>query len=251
MILFNIDYLDGLDLLEIWYLIWFIILIIIGVKFNWAIIPLGILTIPLLLMGLIFVLLTFLSLFTNGQIKTNLTLSMVNMGLNVNQVILNLENDFSLIESGSIIVCNYPNNFIEYLFLPLIFNKLGKKYQIVKNSNAFWAKLYFGDDNLFVLKKKENYNYLKEELNLTDKITIVYPEINFYKRNHEYDIQPFRSGIFNIARELNKKVYIVYAQHLKHICGFLFKQQVNIGYEISQDYSPENARELIYSKLND
>jgi hypothetical protein len=161
--------------------------------------------------------------------------------------------DLSSIDcSSTIFICNYPANFIEYMFLPMLLEQYGIKAGIVVGKTAKkWARVFIDPESLISMEASGNFSSLAQKLEASCSLNIcpiVYPERNFWKRRTVDEIVPFRSGIFEIARQLKKTCIIVHIDHLRHMCGIITQKQINFKMAKSTDYSPENNY-LLMKKL--
>ena len=108
-----------------------------------------------------------------------------------------------------------------------------------------------------VPSKDSNYDDIKEQIreHIKTKSIFVYPEM-VKKRTDIYELCEFRTGIFNIAKELNIPVVPVVIDHIKYGIGGIIPSrrpcQIHIGrpYTINDDDNTINIiREWMSTRL--
>ena len=238
-------------LFELWLIIIFIIVLVICKYTTWLVLPFLMCISTTVLFSVLFILVLALLVFMPNQSKTSILYPLVKLGLYSNCAInisgINV-NDIDY--ENTIIIANYPSNFIEYLILPMIFNDVNQKASIVVGKTAaFWAKLFMGNERVIALDKNKNFDSLPAKLIASKTIPIVYPEKNFWNRKTKHDIQEFKSGIFQIAQKLNKKIIIAHVQHFDHFCGFISQSELNINLNYCDKYDSVSARNQMINMI--
>lgn len=233
---FNTKFLSFL--LEFWILMMLLFVIIIAKYTSWLVIPLMLCMSSTILFAVVFLFALIITVITPDGNKQNILLPLVNFCIRSNMDICTTGVELSSIEPGSILFVNYPANFIEYTIVPVVLHSLQKPTRVVLGYSAYKnASLFFDKRALLRLNKESNYEYLRDQLKEhTNSITIVYPETQVWDRETNDDIQPFRSGIFKIAQEIGKKIYLVRTSHIEQICGYITSKSLNICVEVAQSY---------------
>lgn len=249
---YNKNYFQAFNQLEIWAIILFVVLVIVSLKTSLLIIPTLVMMPPPVYFLLILVFAFVVAIFTKDGSKTKLLFSLVETALtsvvSINYQGVSIDN-----LDDVIILCNYPSNFVEYLFIPMLLDKYSKKSAIlISNMGYNYAKLFIDPVNLIQLNKKNNYETLPEVIaaSLDNKIIpIIFPENKFWQRRHVNEIQPFRSGIFDIAKKLNKKIAIATIEHVDHFCGMVLSKTLTFKIDMCVDHDPITACEQMQKML--
>jgi len=118
----------------------------------------------------------------------------------------------------TIIIANYPSNYIEYLTHGLFGDKLcllvyGPAVKILNH--------IYGKDHLIAVTKG---NFEKTQEDVKHKLEngyhiFAYVEKDYYNRKHPYTISELRSGMFSIAKNLNSTITPVTIDHIDHLLG--------------------------------
>jgi rRNA processing protein Gar1 len=155
---------------------------------------------------------------------------------------------------NSVIISNYPSTFVNYTFLPFYLTSIGKKYKIVVGHGAKnIVSLFFDTDKLLILDEHNNYEKLKLKIIECIKdgvIPIVYPEHNFWTREHKKDIKKFRTGIFKICRDQNIGIISAVIGHIDHIYGLIVKNDIRINLSREDTHDAEVIRKKMQEQLN-
>jgi hypothetical protein len=245
----NKKYLSAVNLLEFWLIFLFVLLVIVCKHTTSLVFPLALCTSKTILFATILVCSIVIIIFTPDGYKCNILLPLIRLGLQINCPI-NIQNFNKEEFKNCILICNYPANFIEYLLVPAIFQQHSLKTAIVTGYNAaYWAKFFMDTDSIIALDKKAknfaNLNNKIVEACKQNKMPIVYPERDFWSRPNIDTIQEFRSGIFEIAKNNNLKIFVVAMQHIKHSFGVIKNKSVEIQIEECKSYDAESTRERI------
>jgi hypothetical protein len=243
-------FISAFNLLEIWAVFWLIVLLILSSKINWLLIPtLACLSEKLYFM-IILILTLIITLFTTTGNKSSALFSLLKVGLESN-----LKINFHGVKSEEfkdcIILANYPSNFLEYILIPMYLPR--ESAIVISNVGYHWAKLFVDSSNLIQLNKKNNFESLKETLNQSLKnniLPVVFPEKNFWKRSSINEIQEFKSGIFKIAQQLEKRILLVSVEHITHFCGFITSKELNLTFEWCKSFDPVEAQEQLQQMIN-
>ena len=149
-----------------------------------------------------------------------------NMALNLYENYLDLEIDRKKIPTDpTIFIANYPLNYIEYFTHGLFGSKL---CLLVHGPAVNILKYLYGNDNLISVNKG-NFDKVQElvDKKMNDGYSIFcYVERDYYNRKDNYSIQEFRTGMFNIAKKLNKTITPLCIDHLEHFMGFIDTENI-------------------------
>ena len=243
MFMFSKNFLSFL--FEFWMAVILIIVILICKHTSWLVFPTLLCIAPPVLFATVLAFAVLITLITPDGNKQNILLPLINFCLLSTMDIKISGLSLSSIENGSIIIVNYPSNFVEYALLPSLLHGIKKQTRLIVGANAVHnAAMFFDSSSLIGLEKKDNYVMLKNQLYKdTNTITIVYPEYKFWNRETIDHICPFRSGIIKIAQELNKRVFVVRASHIAHTCGYVTSKTLHITLQEGNSYEPTKLRE--------
>ena len=148
------------------------------------------------------------------------------MALNLYENYLHLEIDRKKIPlEPTIFMSNYPINYIEYFTHGLFGNKL---CLLVHGPAIKILKYLYGNDHLIAVNKG---NFDKVQELVYDKMNngysiFCYIEREYHNRKDNYTIQEFRTGMFHIAKKLNKTITPLCIDHLEHIMGFIETENI-------------------------
>ena len=149
-------------------------------------------------------------------------------------------------KTPTIIISNYPSDYLEYLIPGLFTNdtcivafKGAKKIL----ENVFKEKIIYID-----LDSKNNFEIFQKEIK--DKIDkgyniYVYPEKTYYQRKDVYDLQNFKSGIFHIAKKLNLTITPIICDHSENNFGFSNYSEEKYKIKILESFKIKNVKEDI------
>ena len=125
-------------------------------------------------------------------------------------------------DKGTIFICNYPHNVLEY-----ILHKYIDCEKIVVNEKAFrTTKLLMRKENTICVKSKNSYDFLKGEIEQIvnrKKNVFLYCESK-YKLTNDIENNELRTGAFYIAKELNCSITPVFLSYITCDYGF-FKNE--------------------------
>lgn len=130
-------------------------------------------------------------------------------------------------KTPTIIVANYPCNYVEYLAQGLFYDKMC--LMLHKPAIAV-LKYIFGRKNLIGVSKGE-FDKLQ---NVIDKKVkegysiFSYVEREYHTRKDDYSITDIRSGVFRIAKNLKIPITPVVIDHIEHINGIVENYTFNI-----------------------
>jgi hypothetical protein len=118
----------------------------------------------------------------------------------------------------TIIVANYPSNYIEYLTHGLFGDKL---CLLVYGPAVKILKYIYGKDHLIAVNKG---NFEKTQEEVKHKLDsgyhiFAYVEKDYYNRKNPYTISELRTGMFSIAKNLNVTITPVTIDHIDHLLG--------------------------------
>jgi len=143
------------------------------------------------------------------------------MALNLYENYLHLEIDKKKIPTApTIFMANYPINYIEYFTHGLF----GSKFCLVVHGPAVKILKYlYGNDHLIAVNKG---NFDKVQDLVYNKMSkgysiFCYIEREYHGRKDNYTVQEFRTGMFHIAKNLNKTITPLCIDHLEHFMGFI------------------------------
>lgn len=249
---FNKKYLSKLNFLEVWVLILFVILIIACKYFGWLLLPIFLLLSTTILFAFILILIVVLiPLIKNGK-KRNVILPLIKMGLlsNIDMTIDNI--DFLNIPTNTILIANYPANFVEYLLPHILFDEFERKIcTVITKKGNYWAKMFLDSECLIDLNEdNNNFESLSEKIKTAHEkghIPLVYPERNFSERTDTNEIREFRRGIFEIAEREKTNIIILHIEHINHFCGFIKDNNIRVRMEYLNGYDSKVAREKMMS----
>lgn len=215
--------LNNFNLQEFWLIILLCILIYTCTKTSWLLFPFMVYTSSTILFAIIFSLIILIVLF-KPQKKTQLLYTLFRFGLYSNCPVKIVGDKFTN-DKNTLLICNYPASFMEYIILPSILLEKNINCAIMVGYSAKkWARLFIDKENIITLDKNKNFTTLNTKIkNCLEKniVPIIYPEKDFWNRSHENEIQPFKSGIFKIANQYNYNIMIVYIDHIQHQCGIV------------------------------
>jgi hypothetical protein len=139
---------------------------------------------------------------------------------------LNLEiNREKIPKEPTIFIANYPINYIEYLTHGLF----GSKFCLVVHGPAIKILKFLYGSNHLIAVNKGNFDKVQELVNnkMKDGYSIFcYVERDYYNRKDNYIIQEFRSGMFHIAKNLNKTITPLCIDHIEHFMGFIETENI-------------------------
>lgn len=239
----NLNNIFNFNLIEFWFFFIFLIFVIISLKINYFTIPFLMLISKNFYFIVVFVLIFIITIFCSDGNKNKTILPIINhcIETNLNFIIYNIE----LIESGSIVVLNYPSCFIEYLILPyfLLEKNINFKILMTKKSSKN-AKHFIDSDSILTIDHdRNNFEILKKGISeIKNTVLIVYPELDFFNRKNYYEIQNFKSGIFEIASQLKKSIVIGFIDHLDHSFGILENKKICLKFEKCLKNNKDDAK---------
>jgi len=157
---------------------------------------------------------------------------------------LNLEIDRNKLSTKpTIFVSNYPSNYVEYLTHGLFGSKL---CLLVHGPAIKIMKYLYGDKNLIAVNKG-NFDKIQDLIKnkMNDGYSIFcYIEREYHNRKDNYTIQDFRTGMFHIAKNLNKTITPLCIDHLEHFMGFIDMKNV-FRIKIGDTQFVDNVEETI------
>jgi len=125
-------------------------------------------------------------------------------------------NNLSFPSNPTIFIVNYPSDVIEYSAVGVF--PLNTSFMVHKDIGSF-LKTFFGKKIIVVdVKKKNTFNIIEKSIqnSISSGFHIfAYPEKSYYTRKNIYSLNPFRSGLFKIAKKLNITVTPVVIDHMK------------------------------------
>ena len=141
-------------------------------------------------------------------------------------------------EKPTIIMCNYPANYIEYLcnkLLHPIQNK-GICFVILKAAvvQSRIVKLFYPDNCILFIAKGGSFQHtldlIKRKISQGYSI-FTYIEKDYYKRRDKYSISKLRSGMFTIAKTIGVTITPVVFDHIDHYAGLITQDtfRIHIG----------------------
>jgi hypothetical protein len=138
-------------------------------------------------------------------------------------------NEKDLPKEPSIIMANYPTNYIEY-FAQALF---GHKVCILVHAPAVKVLKYlFGEEHLIPVEKGDFSNV---EKHVAEKLkngyhVFCYIERDYYNRKRDYQLTELRSGMFRIAKNLGTTITPVVIDHIDHVYGIIERPfQIRVG----------------------
>lgn len=219
------------SLYEVCIAIWIGIILFIAWKTSWLVPVVLALLSTNIMFGFFLLIICCLAYLTPNGNKMNVLLPLLRQALSLNcSVYVNQpSNGF---ESRTIIVANYPASFIEYLLIPMLL--VDQKSTLVIGSTAhFFARLFVDTDQLILLNKQNNFGSLTEKLEeqfSKNQIPIVFVEKPCARQYFNF-IRPFRSGIFEIAKQNSMNIILAHVEHVQHNFGFISKQNLRVNFE--------------------
>ena len=131
----------------------------------------------------------------------------------------------------SIIMANYPTNYIEYMVNHLFDKKICMVVLGAAKLQNFAVSLFYPKDKILFVSKSGCYQQtlelIKEKLDKGYYI-FTYIEKDYYKRPKKYSISTIRSGMFRIAKELNTMITPVVCDHIDHFQGLFCNETYRI-----------------------
>lgn len=139
---------------------------------------------------------------------------------------LNLEIDRKKIPiEPTIFLANYPINYIEYLTHGLF----GSKFCLLVHGPAIKILKYIYGSEYLIAVNKGNFDKVQElvDKKMNDGYSIFcYIERDYYNRKDNYTIQEFRTGMFHIAKKLNKTITPLCIDRVEHFMGFIETENI-------------------------
>lgn len=138
-----------------------------------------------------------------------------------------LENLCDLPTKPTIILANYPSNYVEYIIHAFLHERVclllhGPAVSIVKH--------IYGKDNIIGVDKGSFESLqvkVKEKMDNGYHI-FAYIERDYYNRVSVYDITELRTGMFSIAKNIGATITPVAIDHIDHVFGILENTYFNI-----------------------
>ena len=164
--------------------------------------------------------------------------------LNLYENGLNLEiNRKKIPIKPTIFMANYPINYIEYLTHGLF----GSKFCLLVHGPAVKILKYIYGDEYLISVNKGNFDKVQELVN--DKMNngysiFCYIEREYHNRKDNYTIQEFRTGMFHIAKNLNKTITPLCIDHMEHFMGFVETENV-FRIKVGETQFVENIEDTI------
>lgn len=147
----------------------------------------------------------------------------------------------------TIIMANYPINYVEYLTQGLF----GSKVCLLVHEPAIKVLKYIHGEEHLVCVNKGEFDQLqqrvKEKLDSGYHI-FCYIERDYYNRKHDYQITELRSGMFTIAKNLEVTITPVVIDHIKHTCGI--DEDIPFQIKIGRTQTVDNVKEVM-NKVRD
>ena len=191
----------------IFHIIYTLIFLIIFFKYPLKIKIICILIIfmfPLLFKGMIIIFLLIFGILTNNYNMYKIL---------ANFVFPNVQIDNS---RQGIYISNYPSDVLEYLIPGLFTHKFC--FVMAKHAKLIVGKI-LKDENVIYIDSKGSYDFLKSQIEkkLKEGYSIfVYPEKISKNSENIYTLEKFKSGIFNISKQLNVKIFPLIFNHLEY-----------------------------------
>lgn len=250
----NPRYLSALNLIEVWLIVWLILICILINKFGVVALPVSLATSSTAVLALCLGLAILMSFIVPPSYKDLLTLPLIQTGL-LHYIDISFEGVFEMyseLKPNTVIVMNYPANFLEYLIIPaFILKKYSKRVAIVAGKNAAgWAKYFLGPDSVISLGKQNNFDKLPDQLLdciKNNRIPILFPERDFMSRSNIDEICEFKTGFFKHEKCKQFNVLVAYTQHIKHFCGFSMQKELRLlgQYLDSSEVDSVKARDVM------
>jgi hypothetical protein len=159
---------------------------------------------------------------------------------------------------ATIIVANYPTNYIEYMANQLFCNK---KICFVVLKTAFIqsriVQLYYSKENVLFVSSKGSFdttqNIIRDKIEEGFSI-FVYVEEKYHRRPKKYSVQNLRQGMFKIAKNLHIPITPIVFDHIDHTFGILEQSTYKIFIDKTRfvediDYEMEQVHKLYKNKL--
>lgn len=149
-----------------------------------------------------------------------------------------IENFKKIPQGNSIIICNYPSEIQEYIVQWLIPKKI--TIIVIKEIGNFMEKI--GADVILVNNKnKNNYSKLKKEIEDKIKCNSIFFYLNDPNSKMEkYDLGKVKTGVINIAYELQIPITPIVVDSTSHIFGAI--QEQNFRIEVGETSIIENPK---------
>ena len=226
------------NILNIWLLVIYIIMICIHCKLSIYIIIILCVFIKYIRIPICFFLFILFTI-SGGHYKTLRIFSLIMFNIELNTQI----NITNIPRKPTIFLSNYPSNYIEY-FIPML---LGDKVCLLVHAPAIkFVKHFYGLDHVIPVYKGD-FNNLQQKIK--EKIDegyhiFSYIERDYFNRKNIYDITDLRSGMFSIAKNINTTITPIVCDHIEHTVGILnTKFKIIIG---KTKYISNISEEMIY-----
>lgn len=245
---------------ELCWLTWIIIICVIIKKYNRKKLPLFFIALLMvttnsLVSPILYVIVTSLTIFIgNKEFHAENTRSLFNKCL---YPVFTSGNKFP--ENPTIILANYPANYIEYLSNHLL--PIKKKCILLYKKAVIQSrlvKLFYTDDEILFVGKGNEFDETQRKVK--DKLSkgyniIVYPEKNFFNRKNKYDITNLRSGLFTIAKNINSTITPIVFDHIDHNFGLIINKNFKIYIDKTRkvkdvDFEIDSVSKLFKRKLS-
>ena len=161
-------------------------------------------------------------------------------------------------EKPTIIICNYPSSYVEYLTNHLLNSKICiLLYEKAVIQNIIISYFYTKDAILLIGKGNQ---FAETQKKVRDKLTegysvLVYPEKHFFLRKSKYDVTSFHSGIFNIAKNIDATITPIVFDHIDHNMGLVLNNNFKIYIDRTRkidnvEWEMDNVTKLFKRKLS-
>ena len=164
---------------------------------------------------------------------------------------------YKLPDKPTIILCNYPANYIEYLCNKLL--SKGICFVILKAAvvQSRIVKLFYKDNCVIFVAKNGSFQHtvglIKRKIRQGYSI-FTYIEKDYYKRRDKYTISELRSGMFTIAKTIGVTITPIVFDHIDHYAGVIMQDKFRIYIDstrlVEDVYTEvESVRKLFTKKL--
>ena len=159
----------------------------------------------------------------------------------------------------TIIMANYPTNYIEYM-ANFLFQDMKICFVVLNtqtNLQSKIVKLFYKKENILFVDSKGSFE--KTQNSIHKKIQqgysiFTYIDKKYFKRPTKYDILEIRKGMFNISQNLNIPITPIVFDHIDHTIGLVEHTKYKIFVDKTRvvkdvDSEVETVQKLFKNKL--
>ena len=187
------------------------------------------------------------------KINPSIRIDLKTLATNIFRQFQVVDNFHKLPEKNTIIIANYPCNWIEYLLHSLVPKNIC--LMMDEGGKKFIQNVYTIDKLILLKSGKGNYNEAKREVENKIKNFSIFVYVNNNKTKfHNHHIGRLRKGIFYIAKELNISITPIIFEYVESTIGFLTNKKIRIKVGdttniVNVDESIKSSREYFQKNI--